>query len=64
MADKKVVVYSTPTCPFYVRAKEYLSQKGIAYEEHDVAAALLSSTSILQTGSIAMTTPPLVNPVI
>ena len=38
MADKKVVIYSTPTWPFCKRAKEYLSQKGISYEEHDVAA--------------------------
>ena len=38
MTDRKVVIYSTPTWPFCKRAKEYLSQKGIAYEEHDVAA--------------------------
>ena len=37
MADKKVVIYSTPTWPFCKRAKEYLSQKGITYVEHDVA---------------------------
>ena len=38
MTDKKVVIYSTPTWPFCARAKEYLSQKGISYEERDVAA--------------------------
>ena len=38
MADKKVIVYSTPTWPWCTRVKEYLSQKGIHYEEHDVAA--------------------------
>ena len=38
MADKKVVIYSTPTWPWCTRAKEYLSQKGISYQEHDVAA--------------------------
>ena len=37
MADKKVVVYSTPTCPYCKRAKDYLSQKGISYAEHNVA---------------------------
>ena len=37
MAYKKAVIYSTPTWPWCKRAKEYLSQKGIAYEEHDVA---------------------------
>lgn len=37
MADKKVVIYSTPTCPFCKRAKEYLSRKGISYVEYNVA---------------------------
>jgi len=37
MADKKVVIYSTPTCPYCKRAKQYLSQKGISYVEHNVA---------------------------
>ena len=37
MSDKEVVIYSTPTWPFCKRAKEYLSQKGITYQERDVA---------------------------
>jgi len=37
MADKKVAIYSTPTCPYCKRAKEYLSQKGIAYVDYNVA---------------------------
>jgi len=37
MADKKVTVYSTPTCPYCKRAKDYLSRKGIAYTEINVA---------------------------
>jgi len=37
MAEKKVVIYSTPTCPYCKRAKQYLSQKGIPYVEHNVA---------------------------
>jgi glutaredoxin-like YruB-family protein len=37
MADKKVVVYSTPTCPWCKKAKEYLTQKGIAYTDINVA---------------------------
>ena len=38
MADKNVVIYSTPTWPYCTRAKEYLSRKGISYTEHNVAA--------------------------
>ena len=37
MADKKVVIYSTPTCPYCKRAKEYLSRRGISYTDIDVA---------------------------
>jgi glutaredoxin-like YruB-family protein len=37
MADKKVVIYSTPTCPYCKRAKDYLSQKGIPYTDINVA---------------------------
>ena len=38
MTDKKVFIFSTPTCPYCKRAKEYLSRKGILYSEHNVAA--------------------------
>jgi glutaredoxin 3 len=38
MADKQVTIYSTPTCPYCKRAKEYLSRQGIEYTEHNVAA--------------------------
>ena len=34
----KVIVYSTPTCPFCTRAKQYLEDKSIEFESVDVAA--------------------------
>ena len=37
MTDKKVTIYSTPTCPFCKRAKAYLSDKGISYTDNNVA---------------------------
>ncbi len=37
MADRKVVVYSTPTCPYCKTAKDYLSRKGIPYTDINVA---------------------------
>ena len=37
MTEKKVAIYTTPTWPYCHKAKEYLSQKGVAYTEHDVA---------------------------
>ncbi len=32
-----VTVYSTPTCPWCDKAKEYLESKGVAYEVVDVS---------------------------
>jgi len=37
MADKKVFIYSTPTCPHCKRAKDYLTQKGVPFTEYNVA---------------------------
>ena len=39
MSDKKVLIYSTPTCPMCKRAKGYLAEKGISYQDIDVAAS-------------------------
>jgi len=32
-----IIVYSTPTCPFCHKAKEYLKERGIAFEDVDVS---------------------------
>ena len=37
MADKEIKVYSTPTCPWCRKAKEYLESKGVNYENYNVA---------------------------
>ena len=34
---KPVTIYTTPYCPFCVRAKRLLTQKKVAYEEIDVS---------------------------
>jgi glutaredoxin 3 len=38
MEDKKVIVYSTPTCPHCHHVKDFLKEKGIEFEDIDVAA--------------------------
>ena len=48
MADKNVVIYTTPTWPYCHRAKEYLSQKGISFTEHDVAADREKAKEMIQ----------------
>ena len=34
--NHKVVVYSTPTCPYCIYAKDYFKQNKIAFEDIDV----------------------------
>ncbi len=35
--QKKVIVYSTPTCPFCVRVKQFLKDNNIQFEDVNVA---------------------------
>ncbi len=34
---KKIIIYSTPSCPFCYSLKEYLKEKNIPFEEIDVS---------------------------
>ena len=38
VAQKRVIVYSTPSCPWCVKLKDYLKEKNIRFEDVDVAA--------------------------
>ena len=38
MSDKKVTVYSTPTCPYCRMAKDYLTKKKVDFTDYDVAS--------------------------
>ncbi|HNX82505.1 MAG TPA: glutaredoxin domain-containing protein [Candidatus Omnitrophota bacterium] len=35
---KQVKVYSTPTCPYCIRAKQYLKENNVTFEDIDVSA--------------------------
>ncbi len=48
MADKKVIIYSTPTCPYCKRAKDYLFQKGIPYVDYNVAENREATKEMIQ----------------
>lgn len=55
MASKKVVIYSTPTCPYCKRAKEYFSRKGISYLEYNVAVDRDKAKEMIQkSGQMAV----------
>ncbi len=47
-ATRQIVIYSTPTCPICKRAKEYLTKKGIPYQEIDVAADRKAAQEMIQ----------------
>lgn len=34
---KKVTVYSTPTCPFCIRVKQFLKESNVQFEDIDVS---------------------------
>jgi len=36
--SKSVIVYSTPTCPWCIRAKQFLKENNIEFENFDVSA--------------------------
>ena len=38
MEQKKVVVYSTSTCPYCRMAKDFLDDSGVRYESYDLGA--------------------------
>ena len=35
--ESKIKVYSTPTCPYCKMAKEFLTEKGVDFEDINVA---------------------------
>ena len=45
---KRVTIYSTPTCPYCRQAKDYLTSKGIAFTELNVATDLDARNAMVQ----------------
>ena len=37
MTNHNVIVYSTPTCPYCVYAKNYFTKNGVAFKDMDVS---------------------------
>ena len=49
--EKDVKVYTLPTCPHCKTAKEYLSQKGITYQEFDVGKDKEAAQEMMRVSS-------------
>lgn len=48
MAEHNVTVYSTPTCPWCSRAKDYLKEIGQSYQEKDVSADVAAAREMVK----------------
>ena len=48
MSDKKVVVYSTPTCPYCNMVKEFLKEKSIPFEDVNVAEDMEKAKEMIE----------------
>ncbi|MDD2679346.1 MAG: glutaredoxin domain-containing protein [Candidatus Omnitrophica bacterium] len=52
---KNVKVYSTPTCPWCVRAKQFLKDNNIAFEDYDVSSDRLKADEMVKkSGQMAV----------
>ena len=55
VAQDTVTVYSTTTCPWCVRAKEYLKQKGVPFQEKNIEHDPVAAREIMQrTGQMGV----------
>lgn len=46
--EKKVTIYSTPTCTYCKMAKDLFNSNGIAYEEYNVASDLAKRQEMVE----------------
>lgn len=49
MINKQVKVYSTPTCPWCKRTKQFLEMNGITYQEFNVAEDKAAREEMIKT---------------
>jgi glutaredoxin 3 len=46
--DKKVKIYSTPTCPYCIRAKQFLKENNILFEDTDISTNHAAAEEMIQ----------------
>ncbi|MBN9544102.1 MAG: glutaredoxin 3 [Alphaproteobacteria bacterium] len=54
---KPVTIYTTPICPYCVRAKSLLGKKGVSYDEIDVMMDMKAREEMLTKSGGARTVP-------
>ena len=53
----QIIVYTGPACPYCVRAKRLLTQKGVAFEEIDVSRNPEERRRMIERSGGRMTVP-------
>ena len=46
--DKKVMVYSTPTCSYCIRTKQFLKEHNVDFEDIDVSTNKVKTDEMIQ----------------
>lgn len=46
--EKQVKIYSTPTCPFCIRTKQFLKDNNIAFEDMDVSTDQAAAKEMIE----------------
>ena len=52
MAEHKVKVYSTPSCPWCHKAKDFLKEKNVEFEDIDVRADQKASDEMMKKSGV------------
>jgi len=53
--DKKVIVYSTPVCPWCIRVKQFLSENNVTFDNYDVSVDQEKAGEMIQkTGQMGV----------
>ncbi len=45
--DKKIKIYSTPTCPYCIRAKQFLKDNNVVFEDIDVSVDQVAASEMV-----------------
>lgn len=48
MSEKKVKIYSTPGCPYCIRAKQFLKENNVTFEDIDVSVNQAAGEEMVQ----------------
>ncbi len=51
---KNVKIYSTPTCPWCIRVKEFLKENNIEFQNFDVSEKLLADEMVKKSGQMGV----------